>query len=87
MSLLSSLDEIYVCVKLLADNTREAEYYKTSFFSVGVNIFDRLLLRKRPISFPMHQKYLTVHVYHLLKIWIYRSSMNLTYFLVSIIYT
>ena len=34
-----------------------------------------------------HPKYLMVHVYHLLKIWIYRSSMNLPYFLVGIIYT
>ena len=40
MFLLSSLDEIDVCVKLLADDIWEAEDDKTGFLSVGVDIFD-----------------------------------------------
>ena len=55
MSLLSSLDEIYVCVELLADNVWEAEDDKTGFSSVGVNSFDQLFLKNWPISFPMVQ--------------------------------
>ena len=55
MYLLSSLDEIYVRVELLADDLWEAEYDKTGFFSVGVDSFDRLFLKIRPISFPMVQ--------------------------------
>ena len=44
MSLLSSLYDIYARVKLLADETWEAEYDKTDFFSVGVDSFDWLFL-------------------------------------------
>ena len=44
MCLLSSIDEIYVRLGLLADDVREAEYYKTCFFSVGVDNFDQLFL-------------------------------------------
>ena len=38
--LLSSLDEIDVCVKLLADYIWETEYDKTGFLSVGLDNFD-----------------------------------------------
>ena len=44
MSLLSCLDEIYVCVKLLADDVWEAEDDKTGFLNVWVDIFDQLFL-------------------------------------------
>ena len=44
MSLLSSWDEMSVCVKLLADDVLEAEDDKIRFLSVGVDIFDRLFL-------------------------------------------
>ena len=37
MSLLSSLDEMDICVELLADDVWEAEDYKTGFPSVGVD--------------------------------------------------
>ena len=40
MCLLSSLDEIYVCVELLADDVREAEDDKIGFLSVGVDRSD-----------------------------------------------
>ena len=53
MSLLSSWDEIYFCVKLLADDVWAAEDDKTGFLIVGMDIFDRLYLKKRPISLPM----------------------------------
>ena len=55
MSLLSSLDKIDGCVNLLADDLWEAEDNKTGFFSVVVDIFDQLFLKKRPISLPMVQ--------------------------------
>ena len=55
MSLLSSLDEIDVCVKLVPDDVWEAEGDKTGVFSVGVDSFDQLFLKKWPISFPMVQ--------------------------------
>ena len=42
MYLLSSIDEIYVRVELLADDVREDEYYKKGFLSVGVDSFDQL---------------------------------------------
>ena len=53
MSLLLSWDEMDVCVKLIADDAWAAEDYKTSFLSVGVDIFNQLYLKERPISFPM----------------------------------
>ena len=53
MSLLSSWDEMDVCVKLLADDVWAAEDNKTGFLSVGVDSFDRLYLKERPISLPM----------------------------------
>ena len=53
MSLLSSWDEMDVPVELLAYNVWSAEDYKTGFLSVGVDIFDRLYLKERPISFPI----------------------------------
>ena len=53
MSLLSSWDEMDVPVELLAYNAWSAEDYKTGFLSVGVDIFDRLYLKERPISFPI----------------------------------
>ena len=53
MSLLSSWDKMDVCVKLLADDVWAAEDDKTGFLSVGVDIFDLLYLKERPISFPV----------------------------------
>ena len=55
MSLLSSWDDMDVCVELLADDVWAAEDYKTIFLSVGVDIFDRIYLKERPISLPMVQ--------------------------------
>ena len=49
MSLLSSWDEMNVCVELLADYVWAAEYDKTDFLSVGVDIYDRLYLKEWPI--------------------------------------
>ena len=42
MSLLSSWDEMDVCVELLADDVWTAEYDKTGFLSVVVDSFDQL---------------------------------------------
>ena len=53
ISLLSSWDEMHVCVKLLADDVWAAEDDKTAFLSVVVDIFDQLYLEKRPISLSM----------------------------------
>ena len=53
MSLLSSRDEMDVRVELLADDVWAAEDDITGFLSVEVNSFDRLYLKKRPISLPM----------------------------------
>ena len=53
MSLLSSLDEMDVPVELLAYNVWAAEDDKTGFLSVGVDIFDQLFLKERPIYLPM----------------------------------
>ena len=44
MSLLSSWDEMDVRVELLADDVWSAEYDKTGFLIVGVDIFDQLYL-------------------------------------------
>ena len=52
MSLLLSLDEIYVRVELLADGVWGAEYDKTGFLSVGVNIFNRLFLKNNQFPCP-----------------------------------
>ena len=43
MSLLSSWDEIDVCVELLADDVQEAEDDKTGFLSVGVDSFESII--------------------------------------------
>ena len=53
ISLLSSWDEIDVCVELLADDVSAAENDKTVFLSVGVDIFYQLYLKERPIYFPI----------------------------------
>ena len=53
LSSLSRWDEIKVHVKLLADDVWAVEWDKTGFLSVGVDIFDRLYLKERPISLPM----------------------------------
>ena len=53
LSLLSSLDEMDVCVELLADDVWASEDDKTGFFSFEVHIFDPLYLKERPISLPM----------------------------------
>ena len=41
MYLLSSLEEIDICVELHKDDVCEAEYYKTGSFSAGVDNFDQ----------------------------------------------
>ena len=53
LSLLSSWDEMKVCVKLLADDVWASEQDKTGFLSVGVDIYDQLYLKERPIYFSM----------------------------------
>ena len=53
MSLLSSWDKMDVCVKLLADDVRADKDDKIGFLSVGMDIFDQLYLKWRPISLPM----------------------------------
>ena len=53
ISLLSSWDEMNVCVELLADDVWAAKYDKTGFLSVGVDSFDKLYLKEWPISLPM----------------------------------
>ena len=55
MSLLSSRDEMDDRVKLLADDVWAAEYDKTSFLIVGVDVFNWLYLKEQPISLPMVQ--------------------------------
>ena len=50
MYLLSSWDEMDVCVELLADDVWVADDDKTSFFSVALDIFGRKYLKERPIS-------------------------------------
>ena len=55
MSLLSSWYEMDVHVKLLADDVWASEDDKTSFLSVGVDIFDQLYLIERTIFLPMVQ--------------------------------
>ena len=44
MSLLSSWDDMYVPVKLLADYAWAAEDNKKGFLSVGVDSFNRLFM-------------------------------------------
>ena len=44
-----------VRVELLADGVWSSGCDKTGFLSVGVDIFDQLYLKERPISFPMVQ--------------------------------
>ena len=51
--LLSSWDEMDVCVRLLADDVWAAEDVKTGFLIVGVDMFYRLYLKERQISLPM----------------------------------
>ena len=53
ITLLSSWDEMDVRVELLAGDIWASEYDKIGFLSVGVDIFDELYLKKRPISLPM----------------------------------
>ena len=53
LSSFSSWDEMKVRVKLLAYDVWAADDDKTDFFSVGVDIFDWLYLKERPISLPM----------------------------------
>ena len=42
-----------VSVNLLAYNVLAAEYNKTGFLSIGVDMFDKIYLKERPISLPM----------------------------------
>ena len=44
-----------VHVKLLTTDIREAEDDRTESLSVGVDIFDQLYLKERPISLPLVQ--------------------------------
>ena len=44
-----------VCVELLVDDVWVAEYHKPGLLSVGVDIFDWLYLKERPISLPKVQ--------------------------------
>ena len=53
LSLLSSLDEMDVCVKLIAYNVWAAEDDKTDSLSVRVDSFDQLYLKEWPIFLPM----------------------------------
>ena len=53
LSSISSWDDIIVCLKLLVYDVWFSEDDKTGFLSVGVDIFDRLYLKERPISLPM----------------------------------
>ena len=53
LSLLSSWDRIDVHVELLADDVWASEDDKGGSLSIGVDIFDQLYLKERPISFPM----------------------------------
>ena len=55
MCLLSSLDEIDICVKVLTDDVWEDEDNKTGFLSVGVDTFNILFLQKWPMPLPMVQ--------------------------------
>ena len=53
MYLLASWDDMDSGIELLADDVWAAEDDKTGFLSDGVDIFDRLYLKERPIYFPM----------------------------------
>ena len=53
MSLLSSWDEMDVCVGLLADDVWAAKYDKTSFLSVEVYSFESIIFEKWPITLLM----------------------------------
>ena len=55
MFLLSSWDDMDVHVELLSDDVWAAEDDKTGFLSVGMDIFECLYLKERPISLPMVQ--------------------------------
>ena len=52
ISLLSSWDEMDVCVELLADDLWAAEDYKTVLLSVGVDGFNRLSLENDQFPCP-----------------------------------
>ena len=53
LSSFSSWDDIIVRVKLVVYDVWFAEDDNTGFLSVGMDIFDRLYLKERPISLPM----------------------------------
>ena len=53
LSLFSSWYDIIVCVELVVYDVWCAEDDNTDFLSVGVDIFDQLYLKERPISLPM----------------------------------
>ena len=53
LSLLSGWDEMDVCVELIANDVWSAEDDNTGVLSVGVDIFDRLYFKERPIYLPM----------------------------------
>ena len=55
MCLLSSLEEIYFCVQLLADYVWESEEDKTGFLSVGADSFYLLCVQKQPMPFSIVQ--------------------------------
>ena len=53
LSSFSIWDDIIVRVKLVVYDVWFAEGDNTGFLSIGVDIFDQLYLKERPISFPM----------------------------------
>ena len=53
LSLCWSLWDIIVGVELVVYDVCFSEDDNTGFLSVGLDIFDRLYLKERPISFPM----------------------------------
>ena len=55
LSLFSSWDDIIVCDKLVVYDVWFSEDDNTGFLSVGVDNFDQLYLKERPISLPMVQ--------------------------------
>ena len=55
LSLFSSWYDIIICDKLVVYDVWFSEDDNIGFLSVGVDIFDQLYLKERPISLPMVQ--------------------------------
>ena len=73
LSPLSSWDDMIVRVKLLVYGVWVDEEEKTGFLSVGVNIFDQLYLKKRPIYLTMVTMSTIKQIY---AIWDYVGKLN-----------